>query len=158
MRTSTQVFDGGDFVEVPTGPLCMHSTACGDAETATQRPWEPTLAASGPGGAHRPTSRFRYTYEMYSNRVKKIWQYCQFSYHLIIPPNRSTGKCRQEKSVAIAAHGNALSTWHALHGRHSGYAAQWNRCEVCCAVGTESPAQFQETFALGAGPFELLTT
>src|SRR5260370_37526098 len=97
MRTRTQVFDGGDFVEVPTGSLCMHSTACGDAYIATQRPLEPIFAASGPGGVHRPTSRFRHTYERYSNRMKKIWQYCQFSYRLIIPPNRSTGKCRRGK-------------------------------------------------------------
>src|SRR5258708_29862233 len=48
-------------------------------------------------GVHRPTSRFRHTYERYSNRMKKIWQYCQFSYRLIIPPNRSTGKCRRGK-------------------------------------------------------------
>ena len=45
------MFDGGDFVEVPSALLCMHSTTCRGADIAAKRLLEPVFAASGPGGS-----------------------------------------------------------------------------------------------------------
>ena len=44
-----------------------------------------------------------------------------------------------------------------MHCWHSRHILHWPWREICGAVRTECPAQFQEPFALGAWPLELLT-
>src|SRR5258708_781740 len=65
-------------------------------------------------------------------------------------------------SIPGAAHGNARSPLHLLHGRHTRHTSHtwhtlhWSTRRIGCAIGTEGPAQFQQTLALGAGALEFV--
>jgi hypothetical protein len=63
--------------------------------------------------------------------------------------------CMASITIAqLAAHMHAGSALHGCHTRHTLHGTG----QVGGTVGTESPAQFEQTLALGTGTLELLAT
>lgn len=64
-------------------------------------------------------------------------------------------------SISIAAHWDTgVTLRHALHSRHAWHTGhilyRRSASKIGCAVGTEGPTKFQQTFALGTRAFHLL--
>ena len=65
-------------------------------------------------------------------------------------------------SISIAAHWDTgVALRHALHSRHARHTRhilyRRSASKIGCAIGTEGPTEFQQTFALGTRAFHLLT-
>src|SRR5579872_1423327 len=89
----------------------------------------------------------------YSLRAMERWKCPSFvSLHYI-----TNSLDRQREAISVSLSQLSAHRLHSLHDRHTGYALHRAGSEVRSAIRAEFPAQFEQSFAFGAGSLQFLT-